>query len=307
MGAGRAPVQHALVPLFCGVTMSFRQQLEKRIPPALRSRVLGPMAHAVGSRLVDAGIWILGERDPLTPPRRIQKGGTGAFHVGYEFFSYFVEFGELKPRDAVLDIGCGVGRMAVPLTRYLRDGRYEGIDIKEEGIRWCQSHISTAFPNFNFKVADIYNTTYNPRGQFQASAYRFPYSDETFDFIFLTSVFTHLLPEDAANYLNEIGRMLKPGGRLFGTWFLLDDYARAAASRGDAAMPINLPWKDRDDVWVMNRKNPEDAIAFDVELVRQMHAEAGLEFAEEPRLGAWSGRTPHLSFQDILLAKKPRA
>ena len=41
------------------------------------------------------------------------------------------------------------------------------------------------------------------------------------DVAFLTSVFTHMLPEDVEHYLDELARVLKPGGRTLITWFLL--------------------------------------------------------------------------------------
>jgi cyclopropane fatty-acyl-phospholipid synthase-like methyltransferase len=39
--------------------------------------------------------------------------------TGKEFLRYFVDLAGLKPDQAVLDVGCGKGRMAVSLTHYL--------------------------------------------------------------------------------------------------------------------------------------------------------------------------------------------
>ena len=82
----------------------------------------------------------------------------------------------LKPDERVLDAGCGIGRIAVPLTEYLDEsGGYEGFDIAPEGIAWCRENITPRYPNFRFQVADIYNKSYNPEGSQKADEYEFPY------------------------------------------------------------------------------------------------------------------------------------
>ena len=70
----------------------------------------------------------------------------------------------------MLDVGGGIGRMAVPLTRY-RDGQvsYEGIDVFPKSIAWCQDNITPRHLNFRFRVADIKNKEYKPSSGFAAS------------------------------------------------------------------------------------------------------------------------------------------
>ena len=61
-----------------------------------------------------------GRRDPLQLPKRytsVVGHGDGQV-IGNKFLQYFIDFGGLKPDDSVLDCGCGVGRMAIPLTKY---------------------------------------------------------------------------------------------------------------------------------------------------------------------------------------------
>lgn len=128
----------------------------------------------------------------------------------------------IGPAGSVLDIGCGSGRMARHFVDYLKPpGRYVGMDIQRSFIDWCNEHISSASGAFKFHHQDIYNGGYNPEGNVRASEYRFPFEDESFDAVILYSVFTHLLPGDADNYMREISRLLKPGGRVYSTWYLL--------------------------------------------------------------------------------------
>ena len=53
---------------------------------------------------------------------------------------------------------------------------------------------------FRFQQIDVSTELYNKEGRYQASEYRFPFPDDSFDFVMLGSVFTHMLPEDVANY-----------------------------------------------------------------------------------------------------------
>ena len=74
-------------------------------------------------------------------------------------------------------------------------------------------NISSRHPSFEFTWAPIHNSKYNPFGDLAGEAYRFPYEDGSFDFVFATSLFTHLLAGEARHYLAETGRVLKPDGR----------------------------------------------------------------------------------------------
>ncbi len=63
---------------------------------------------------------ILNDRFMPMPPAEKHFIGDGDFRaIGAEFLRHFVKLGELKPTDKVLEIGCGIGRMALPLTHYL--------------------------------------------------------------------------------------------------------------------------------------------------------------------------------------------
>ena len=58
-------------------------------------------------------------RDSMTPPRSRINIGSGDFHkMGQEFKVYFIDLADLQPHHKVLDVGCGIGRMAAPAIHH---------------------------------------------------------------------------------------------------------------------------------------------------------------------------------------------
>lgn len=246
---------------------------------------------------------ITGERDYLTPPKRLHFVGGGDFKEhGSAFMKRFKELGQLKPTDHVLDIGSGVGRMAVPLSNYLSStGRYEGVEIVLDGVDWCNQHIAKTHPNFHFSHLNVYNKMYNPKGTLLSSEVSFPFPAQTFDFIFLTSVFTHMLQDDVAHYLAELHRMLKPDGRVYFTIFLLNPTAHWLIAANQSSIAFK-PFTDLS--MVENRDTPENAIAFDESLIMDILARTGFIVEGSVHYGHWSGRDDAYDYQDTVVVTK---
>src|SRR4051794_29554311 len=164
--------------------------------------VPGRAATSLKLRAADAIDRVPGRHDPLVPPRRLQFVGEGDFAAtGDEFLGHLVELAGLQPGSRVLDVGCGIGRMARPLSGFLDDdGRYEGLDVNPVGIGWCQLRYDE---RFRFTLADLFNARFHPTGRHRAAEYRFPYDDGAFDVVLAASVLTHLLEEEALHYLDE--------------------------------------------------------------------------------------------------------
>jgi SAM-dependent methyltransferase len=273
--------------------------LRRLVPPSLRlrARQLYYLPLEVRDRL-------LGRHEPLRPPRWLRIVGGGDFAtVGARFLGHFRRLAGLRPDEAVLDVGCGVGRLALPLTGYLgRGGSYRGFDVVAAAVAWCRRHITPAFPQFRFRHADVYNAAYNPAGRLHAGDFVFPYADRSFDFVFLTSVFTHMRPAEVAHYLGQVARVLRPGGRCLATFFVLD-----AASRDLMTTPGSL-FDFRHDAggcFTTTPERPEAAVAYAEEDLRALVTGAGLSLREPIWYGGWCGRAGAPEGQDLVLAWKP--
>jgi ubiquinone/menaquinone biosynthesis C-methylase UbiE len=255
----------------------------------------------------------LGREDDLVPPKsEIFVGAVDTFRrSGDILLERLVDVAGLAPDARVLDIGCGIGRLAVPLTRFLAPtGAYEGLDIVPGGIRWCREHITRRYPNFRFTLADVYNKEYHPAGRQSASAYRFPYPDESFDLVVLISVFTHMLPADMEQYVAEIARVLKPGGRCFATYLLINEESLRLMASGAAALRYEHYLGPH---WVLTPKVPEYSVAYDEPAVHACFERFGLGTKGTTYYGGWCGRPAFwfeesgLGDHDVVIGTKAQA
>jgi SAM-dependent methyltransferase len=102
----------------------------------------------------------------------------------------------LKPDGYVIDVGCGSGRTAKPLSDYLV-GKYLGTDIVPDLLAFAKELCNR--PDWRFE---------------QTSGLSIPEHDTRADMVCFFSVLTHLLHEQSYIYLQEARRVLKPGGRI---------------------------------------------------------------------------------------------
>ena len=233
------------------------------------------------------------------PPDGDNFIGPGDFEkIGQEFFELSKELGNITPGDRILEIGCGMGRMAFPYKAFLSEkGSYVGMDIVEEGIEWCRNRIAPNDSRFQFILADIKNDLYNPNGKFLAREYVFPFEANQFDYIFLTSVFTHMLPEEIDQYISEISRVLKKGGRVMATFFLINKNVEELIASKKSMFSFDV---DFGSYRTISKQVKESNVAIDESYLLEKVEKSKL-MVEGIHYGSWCGRSDYLTFQDAVI------
>lgn len=102
----------------------------------------------------------------------------------------------LDPRDTVLDVGCGVGRLTRAIAS--RTAHVHGIDVSAEMLARARVNLG-AVPNVTLHQGDGTGLG--------------PLADASVDAVVSLVVFQHIPdPAITLGYVREIGRVLKPGG-----------------------------------------------------------------------------------------------
>ena len=121
-----------------------RNNLIKVLPKSVLN--IGINAVCLETDVID---FLFGRKGYLTPPckMRIRVGpfvNPRYYEANAEqFFGYLKDLCNLKPNAKVLDVGCGYGQLVAPLSKCLdSNAAYEGFDIINPMIEWCQKRIS---------------------------------------------------------------------------------------------------------------------------------------------------------------------
>jgi SAM-dependent methyltransferase len=257
--------------------------------------------------------WVAYQPDLIPPLSLIRTEGITVLEEWFrwaEEWSFILRvYGKIRVDSRVLEIGCGLGRTAFPLRYILLKGTYDGFEICKYKVDFLQEHFTEAHPGFKFIWADIHNTYYNPNGKIAAENYVFPYPNDSFDIVYAASVFTHLLPGITQNYFKETARVLKKDGLAVFSFFVLDNY-RAGQPRplGFSREAFNFDHEYLsfgEEFRISNPDNPEEMTAYKKSLIEKYAREAGLELAEEPVVGFWSGSSETWAgAQDVVILKR---
>ena len=242
-------------------------------------------------------------RDPLIPPKRLLRYGRREFAGGGDaYLGHLLDLAGLRAGHRVLDVGCGFGRLARPLVRHLdpKQGAYEGFDVDRSAIGWCRRAYGRRHRNARFLRADLFHPRTHPGGAHSAAEYRFPYDDGQFDLVVAASVFPHMLEAETAHYLAESARVLAPGGRLFATFFVLDDGSRRQMTAGRAGLSFLDP---AEHVAVLSEDLPEEGVAYDAGWISERLTEAGCRF-ESLTAGRWRGIEDARDLVDMVVARR---
>jgi SAM-dependent methyltransferase len=233
-----------------------------------------------------------GGHNAMVPPygqRFTGYSGTDFVESGQGLVDVLANKADLTAGSNVLDIGSGIGRLAIPLTRLITSpGSYDGLDIVKHGVRLCTTNITPIHPHFRFTHADVFNAEYNPGGTIKAAEYELPYGDSTFDVVCLFSVFTHMLTADVEHYLAEISRVLRPAGRLAATFLILNENSLKSMRAGKGI--YNFTYRDGPQ-WLLEdgMLARELAVGYEEDYVRSLYTRNGLDVSGF-YVGPWSGQ-----------------
>lgn len=100
-----------------------------------------------------------------------------------------------------LDFGCGAGRVLRHFAPEADRCEFHGCDIDEPAIAWARKHLS---PPFQLFLSGEMPPLERPSA--------------SFDLIWATSVFTHLVHETWSSWMLELHRLLRPGGILMASY-----------------------------------------------------------------------------------------
>jgi SAM-dependent methyltransferase len=135
-------------------------------------------------------------------PRTFLRSGASDLLAIVETIADVVQSGDapFPARPAIMELGCGAGRLlrhAPPPAQ----ARVVATDVDPPSIDWCRAHL----PEAEYHLHSLFP----PIASLPAM---------TFDVIYAHSVFTHIPLERQEAWLEEMRRLLRPGGLLAATF-----------------------------------------------------------------------------------------
>jgi SAM-dependent methyltransferase len=100
----------------------------------------------------------------------------------------------LADSRSILDFGCGSARVLPHVATFAPRASFSGCDVDAAAIAWAEHH----YPALSWSVS--------------RSEPPLPYAAESFELVYSVSVFSHLDEASQDRWLDEVRRVLRPGG-----------------------------------------------------------------------------------------------
>jgi SAM-dependent methyltransferase len=144
----------------------------------------------------------------------------------------------LRETHALIDLGCGSGRLAKHIGKTFPRLNYVGIDVVPELLAYAARQSPQ-----HFRFIEHHDVG-------------FPAPDESADFIAAFSVFTHLFHEESYIYLQDAKRVLRPGGAVVfsfletgSNWQIFEGMINTAKASGTPDMLVMYIERPQIKVW----------------------------------------------------------
>ncbi|MCB9365162.1 MAG: class I SAM-dependent methyltransferase [Flavobacteriales bacterium] len=132
-----------------------------------------------------------------THDKSVELSGADSDYFSEYKIMELLKFEKADNSMKILDFGCGDGNSSKYIRKYFVNSEINGIDVSEQSIDEANKKKieNTIFQSFNGE--------------------KIPFEDNQFDIVFTSMVFHHIEHNLHENILNEIRRVLKPGGRFY--------------------------------------------------------------------------------------------
>lgn len=191
---------------------------------------MGVQAYRTGTKIISWYVSLLDQlaiaqtRTPHVPPLPLRRNVQGEAAP-----QAFLDLGHRSRRDIaaalesigrhitdftqVLDFGCGCGRTLRWFDDVPASTQFFGTDVNPDAIAWCRQHLTFASFRVNQMLPPL------------------DYPDNTFDFVYALSVFTHLTEEQQFLWMAELKRIMQPNGLILLTFLGYDPHDTQSQTR----------------------------------------------------------------------------
>lgn len=180
-----------------------------RAPRLLHALVRSTQQTFLGPNITPQTFELQASGEKLTSAQREYEDGPG-------FFAHFpgTDARTVLAGEHLLDLGCGYGGRTVWYAEHAQPASIVGVEIAESMVDRCRAFARRrGHDEVEFR---------------RAFAEDLPFEDDTFDIVLSYDVQEHV--QDPARTLEEIARVLKPGGE---AWMVFPSYLGARASHLD--------------------------------------------------------------------------